>query len=379
MTNLLNLIINKSGLVALYPLIGNGQEASGNWLDLYPQGEEPDYYKLPTSSDGTPCYSKKQDYTFTGDVITHLITKQPINIKSVNMFCRLYDTRIMGWSGFFCFNGWINANDRANRFMMQVDNTGQLHLNDGGSTFKETGIYVFDYFNKEFNVTVQESEDGNGVEVFFDNQLIYSRGQGNGFATLSNYPDRKMVVGGYINYLSGSSGQLDVSYFSAFSRRLSEEERIELSSYVYDIESTSINEIKGTEVTFSNKETKTEANSYAEKVHIAAENDQLSLLGKSGNYSSILSSNGEQRPIGYYQSTVLINESPSANKRVLCYTNNGQLVDETVSDSEGKYRFDYLDLNKKYMFVAQYSNEANTPPDYTAVAADWQKPTPYGE
>lgn len=130
---------------------------------------------------------------------------------------------------------------------------------------------------------------------------------------------------------------------------------------------------------WSNKETSEQANPYPHKVQNLSQGSDISLIGKSGNYSNILDKNGNQRPIGYYESTVLINNVPTANRRVMCLTNNGQLIDETVSDSEGAYRFDHLDLNKKYMFVAQYSNELNTPPDYTAVAADWQTPTPYKE
>lgn len=79
---------------------------------------------------------------------------------------------------------------------------------------------------------------------------------------------------------------------------------------------------------------------------------------------------------GYIESTVTIS-GVGVRRRVLCFTQDGELVGETYSRaSDGVYRFDLLWLNKRYMLVAQ-DDPAFGPADYNAVAADYQLPTPY--
>lgn len=56
---------------------------------------------------------------------------------------------------------------------------------------------------------------------------------------------------------------------------------------------------------------------------------------------------------GYIESTVTI-DGEGVRRRVLCFTQDGDLVAETTSRaSDGKYRFDLLWLNRRYMLVAQ--------------------------
>ncbi|MEV3817266.1 hypothetical protein RI537_14225 [Aeromonas salmonicida] len=79
---------------------------------------------------------------------------------------------------------------------------------------------------------------------------------------------------------------------------------------------------------------------------------------------------------GYIESTVTIN-GVGVRRRVLCFTQDGELVGETYSRaSDGVYRFDLLWLNRRYMVVAQ-DDPAYGPADYNAVAADYQAPKPY--
>ncbi|WP_324052622.1 hypothetical protein [Aeromonas dhakensis] len=79
---------------------------------------------------------------------------------------------------------------------------------------------------------------------------------------------------------------------------------------------------------------------------------------------------------GYIRSTVTIN-GEGVRRRVLCFTQDGDLVGETYSRaSDGVYQFDLLWLNRRYMVVAQ-DDPAFGPADYNAVAADYQAPTPY--
>ncbi|MDX7609426.1 LamG-like jellyroll fold domain-containing protein [Aeromonas caviae] len=79
---------------------------------------------------------------------------------------------------------------------------------------------------------------------------------------------------------------------------------------------------------------------------------------------------------GYIESTVTI-DGEGVRRRVLCLDQAGNLIGETSSRaSDGKYRFDLLWLNRRYMLVAQ-DDPAFGPADYNAVAADYQLPTPY--
>ncbi|HHQ4628813.1 TPA: hypothetical protein ACSQ1O_002927 [Aeromonas hydrophila] len=79
---------------------------------------------------------------------------------------------------------------------------------------------------------------------------------------------------------------------------------------------------------------------------------------------------------GYIRSTVTIN-GVGVRRRVLCFTQDGELVGETYSRAEdGIYQFDLLWLNRRYMVVAQ-DDPAYGPADYNAVAADYQAPAPY--
>jgi hypothetical protein len=79
---------------------------------------------------------------------------------------------------------------------------------------------------------------------------------------------------------------------------------------------------------------------------------------------------------GYIESTVTIS-GMGVRRRVLCFTQDGELVGETYSRAaDGVYRFDLLWLNRRYMLVAQ-DDPAFGPADYNAVAADYQAPKPY--
>lgn len=56
---------------------------------------------------------------------------------------------------------------------------------------------------------------------------------------------------------------------------------------------------------------------------------------------------------GYIESTVTI-DGEGVRRRVLCFDQAGNLIGETYSRaSDGKYRFDLLWLNRRYMLVAQ--------------------------
>lgn len=104
------------------------------------------------------------------------------------------------------------------------------------------------------------------------------------------------------------------------------------------------------------------------------------LITKQGNYLNNLDRSGVARKAGYFESKVLIQDVPAPNRKVMCFTQHGQLLDETYSAEDGTYRFDHLLLDTKYLFVAHDNQDTpNTPPEYQAVAAGFQTATPYVE
>ncbi|MGY4015253.1 hypothetical protein [Aeromonas molluscorum] len=84
---------------------------------------------------------------------------------------------------------------------------------------------------------------------------------------------------------------------------------------------------------------------------------------------------GRSRPMGYIENLVTVN-GEGVSRRVLCLDQAGNLVADTRSSASGVYRFDNLWLERRYMLIAQDDPEYG-PADYNAVAADYQKPTPY--
>ncbi|WP_417698106.1 hypothetical protein [Psychromonas sp.] len=131
---------------------------------------------------------------------------------------------------------------------------------------------------------------------------------------------------------------------------------------------------------YSNKETREMANIYSDLVEVKSKNLNSKLSFRQGKYLSIFENNGEQRKMGYFESKVLIQDVPAPNRKVMCFTQHGQLLDETYSAEDGTYRFDHLLLDTKYLFVAHDNQDTpNTPPEYQAVAAGFQTATPYVE
>lgn len=96
---------------------------------------------------------------------------------------------------------------------------------------------------------------------------------------------------------------------------------------------------------------------------------------------SFFNQDGSLLSFGYIESTTKINGVAAPFKRVLCYLQNtGALIGSTLSDKDGNYRFDNILVSEKYMLVSQYSEpNSKQPPDYAAVATDWQTPIPYEE
>lgn len=181
--------------------------------------------------------------------------------------------------------------------------------------------------------------------------------------------------GGDSGLWNGSIDQVEV-----YNRELTEEE----IGYLFKqaIPSTALDEVLNYYLPFfstvwSNRETFEQANPFQTLRNLGVTND-VSLLVNAGNNLGILGRDGEQRAEGFIEAIVTINKTPVANRRVLCFTNAGHLIAETRSGTDGVYRFDHLDLTKKYLLVAQDVDlDPLTDREYNAVAADYQLATPY--
>ncbi|MDN2661855.1 hypothetical protein OW492_00520 [Psychromonas sp. 14N.309.X.WAT.B.A12] len=211
--------------------------------------------------------------------------------------------------------------------------------------------------------------------------------------TSGRNPNISLSDGNIMNSLNRSSGSSDeigyghLAYCVLHSRELTDEEVDshvqELEGLTYDVSTTYIISLLGPVglsdgFLWANKQTKEEANNYSNEVQTLHVDTVSTLVLKSGNYKNIINQDGESRAMGYFESKVLIQDIPAPNRKVMCFTQYGQLLDETYSDSSGKYRFDHLLLDTKYLFVAQDNQETpNTPPEYQAVAAGFQSATPY--
>ena len=177
--------------------------------------------------------------------------------------------------------------------------------------------------------------------------------------------------------LTGKLDQLEL-----YNRALTESEIYRLYKQSYGSDPIANLLLSLSSITWSNRETKAQANPqpiYLEHHGIMPFHSTYAVKNNIFHNDVVLDQQGKQREFGFIASTVEVSGIPVANKRVLLFTNDtGLIIDETVSDSAGNYRFDSLLLGKKYMITAQYGNaDENTPPDYSATSVDWQSPTPY--
>ncbi|MEG3753085.1 hypothetical protein [Psychromonas arctica] len=386
MNTLKNTILSMSKLIAYYPLNGTGKEESGNYNDLLKYGDREHFFNsLPLTKDLTFSYAidQKENFDFGYLIAGYLYTVQPTNTKCLTMFARLRDTSDYDdFAGLFTFNGATGEENIDYRFFSQVTSSGDLYITDGllnnSVELKDTGVNLSEYFDKIFLFTIQETSNSSGIEVYINDILIFSRNTGNGFATLQNHPTRWFVPACHTYMDNQSQVATDASDVCLFNDRLTIAEISLLSSFL--VGDVSINNIKANNFIFSNKETRSQANPQPDVLQYLKQSQLPKLATKQGNYSSSIDQEGNPRAMGYYESKVLIQGSPAANRKVMCLTQYGQLLDEVYSSDDGTYRFDYLLLDTKYLFVALDNQlTTNTPPDYAAVAADWQTPIPYKE
>ncbi|WP_354624831.1 hypothetical protein [Psychromonas sp. MME2] len=91
---------------------------------------------------------------------------------------------------------------------------------------------------------------------------------------------------------------------------------------------------------------------------------------------TLIDPNGEQYPAGRIKGTVKLQGTP-VSKKVMCFTQYGQIVAETYSDKFGNFEFTELRHDKKYMITAQAGHEPNEPPEHHPDTVGYMTPEVY--
>lgn len=376
--SLFDFTLGLSGLIAYYPLHGDGKEVSGGWQDLEQLGGAVRFDQTAVTSDGLPSYSIGKGGEVQGNP-SNLKVTQPTNVKAVSLIAKI-SVGSSGWAGLGILNNIYDVEMADYRFNLAIDNVYPYslwvgkHRLQAESLDEKTNVSMDKYNGKIIHVVLQESLSG-GVEVFFDGEVVHSQVE-NPFLELINFPDRLLVVGSYIYKQAQAAIQTPIAEVSLYDRRLTQAEINEFNNYkngyieLSDIHGITLNPI------FSNRETRAQANPQPEQVQTLDHQSDIKLIGKSGNYPSLLNQQGEQRLTGYIAGTVKQEQIP-ASKTVYLFTQYGQLLEETRSDKLGNYRFDHLQLREKFMITAKAGHEPNLPPDYHPDTVGYITPTPY--
>lgn len=380
-------ILTTQGLIAHYPLVDNIKELSGEFNDLELAGSSPATfvdYEIPNINNPQKAY---QTVLRTG----MLRVVQPMGVKCISLFTTMppleYPESNNAYATLFAFNQLTStSNGRAVVMFSRGDYETQgdkgYYI---GSGYLSGVSYVDDSWWEEFagqqvHLAVQESADGSGTEFYINSVLAHT-------ATVNIFSGwesgRYFTVGGHY-YLADFAYEITrSSNVSLFNRRLTDSE-IEIQSIGgYSLADPIANLLLSlSSITWSNRETKAQANPqpiYLVDYGIEPVNNKYVVKNNPFHNDVMQNQQGDLRKYGYIESTTEISGIPVGFKRVMLFTHNsGAILDETVSDAQGNYRFDSLLLGKKYMITAQYGNaDENTPPDYSATSVDWQSPTPY--
>ncbi|WP_081042922.1 LamG-like jellyroll fold domain-containing protein [Aeromonas veronii] len=229
------------------------------------------------------------------------------------------------------------------------------------------------------HVVMQYEVASNSTKIYIDGVL--DAGMTVPFDVFMQLANTFLVIGGYY-YNGGASGNCQLAYVAIYGRELTQAEITSRQSFAIG-EPVFKPPVRVTAVA-ANQEPRSQFQPqdvtwrctppmYAGPVNLQQQTQTPLCKGRDYYWWRDGVRNVEQ---GYIESTVTIN-GVGVRRRVLCFTQDGELVGETYSRaSDGVYRFDLLWLNKRYMLVAQ-DDPAFGPADYNAVAADYQAPKPY--
>ncbi|WP_435234474.1 hypothetical protein ACR30L_11915 [Psychromonas sp. PT13] len=325
--------------------------------------------------------SYKSGSSADGDSALYVV--QPMNTKCVELWVMSDPgyTNGQDFRGIFGFNSLSGGADgNVDRVIMTV---GVASSSSDNTRMYISGLVVpdlesKDYFDTPRHVVFQYESATNETVLYLDGVVKY-RYPGDAYDLLI---EGRYFTPGLFHYYNNPiynlHGRTYCSDCALYDRPLTMDEiNARINSDEYEISLRSLH--SQPKPTWAHQLTRAQANPQSNELLVLEQKPEQKIIGKLGNYNSLIKQNGEQRKVGYYQSTVTVSDVPKPNTRVLCFTNGGQLLDETYSNESGVYRFDHLLMDNKYLFVAQYNNgNKQVAPEYLAAAADWQTPTPYG-
>lgn len=368
--------IKAASPIAFWPLMDN-QDHSGNARHLTAHGS-PSFQQSPMNSDLRPSM-----LTGAVDSVLRIAQATLPKIVAIEGWFRLAGDKGPNiYSTVFGINQPLTG--FASRYMLIYHDTLQFcsfqNINPPASNTSYPSTKTWEYLTSgSHHVVIQYEATGNSTKVYIDGVL--DTGLTVPFDVFLQLSNSYLVLGGY--YFNGTaSGNCQLSHVAIYGRELTPAEIVDRQTFsiggpvfMPPIKMTAIPANQEIRSQFQPQDVAWRG---TPPMHAGPVNTQKITtfpMTKGRDYFWIRDGvrNVEQ---GYISNKVTIN-GEGVRRRVLCFTQDGELVGETYSRaSDGVYQFDLLWLNKRYMLVAQ-DDPAYGPADYNAVAADYQAPLPY--
>ncbi|MFQ2387277.1 LamG-like jellyroll fold domain-containing protein [Aeromonas dhakensis] len=364
--------IKAANPIAFWPLADN-QDHSGNARHLTANGAII-YGQPPMNTDLQPSMQSNSS-------VLRIEQSTLPKIVAIEGWFRLAGDKSGDWNAVFGLNQPLSGFN--NRYVMIYHDSVQFcsyqNINPLGATTTYPSARTWEELSSTaHHAVIQYEQASNSTRVYIDGVL--DAGMTVPFDVFLQLANTYLLLGGYY-YNGATSGRCQLSHVAIYDRILTVSEIAERQTHHLDAP-----EFKPVSITATPANQEPRAVFQPQDVVWRGtppfypgptnpqKNTTMPLL-KGRDYFWIRDGvrNVEQ---GYIRSTVTIN-GEGVRRRVLCFTQDGELVGETFSRAaDGVYQFDLLWLNRRYMVVAQ-DDPAFGPADYNAVAADYQAPTPY--
>lgn len=378
MATLAETINGTSGLIAYWPLI-NHTDQSGNGRHLTVMGS-PAFGASPMTTDQHPSL-------LTQSISNRLSIQQSTlpKIKAVEGWFRLAGTKGGG-----VYSTVIGLNQPTSGFnsryiLLYQETLGFCSYQSispaGGNTTYPSASNNWDKLSEGYHhFVLQLNAAGTQTEVYIDG--VKDTGMTVPLDIFMQSAGLYLVVGDFLYNGSANGGNAQLSDFAIYDRPLTTQEISDRQSYPMP---PPVWRLQPLTVIAANKEPRSQFQpqdvAWRGSPGAVYSGPMFSVQIRANmlcaGYSMQWIRDGVQNALqGYIESTVTIS-GEGVKRRVLCFDQAGNLEGETWSRaSDGKYRFDRLWMNRRYMLVAQ-DDPAFGPADYNAVAADFQLPTPY--
>ncbi|PKF60612.1 hypothetical protein CW745_13860 [Psychromonas sp. psych-6C06] len=371
-------ILDTEGLLSYWPLYVNGEDLSLSRDHMTVVGSV-SHNTEALSPEGLGAYVPPYDPERRETVTNYMAVDNNLSTRCIEVWCR-FKNELDLYKAAFAFNQFGEIENNADRvqFIQRDGNDYNLYALGASNLFNGSQTL----FAEPRHVVMQYEEATDQSKLYVDGDVLLEV-PGNLFSGL--IAGLKLSVGAFTHTSDlgiGVYSNSEVSDCAIYNRPLTQHEIDARVNFVSQAPIVNLL-LSLSSITWSNRETKAQANPqpiYLEHHGIAPFDSTYAVKNNPFYTDPIVDQNSKLREFGYIESKTELSDIPVANKRVMLFSHDsGVLIDETVSDENGNYRFDSLLMSKKYMVTAQYGNaDEHTPPDYSAISSDWQTPTPYG-